>query len=181
MKLIGLTGKAHSGKDTVATYLWTRYAYTRVAFGDPLKAAAQEMFALTDDQTWNPEFKEVVIPYWGMSPRTMFQLLGTEAVQPVFGTDVWIKRWLINYKLLCDTDHIVVPDVRREEEAENILERGGVIARIKRTGAGLSGESAKHSSESGIPDSMVRFIIQNNSSIGELERQVDALIEVLGE
>ena len=181
MKLIGLTGKARSGKDTIATYLWTRYAYTRVAFADPLKAAAQEVFGLTDDQTWNPELKETIIPYWAMSPRTMFQLMGTEVLQPVFGTDVWIKRWLINYKLLCDTDHIVVPDVRREEEAAAIIDRGGVIVRVERAEAGLTGESGKHSSESGIPDSMVKFVIHNNSSLGELERQVDALIEALGE
>ena len=37
MKLIGITCKARSGKDTIARHLWAQHAFTRIAFADPLK------------------------------------------------------------------------------------------------------------------------------------------------
>ena len=63
MKLIGLTGKARSGKDTVANYLFNQHGYTRIAFADPVKLAAQQVFGLTHEQTWVEGLKEVEIPY----------------------------------------------------------------------------------------------------------------------
>jgi dephospho-CoA kinase len=58
MKLIGITGKARSGKDTIARHLWAQHAFTRIAFADPLKLAAQSIFGLTHDQTWNDDLKK---------------------------------------------------------------------------------------------------------------------------
>jgi hypothetical protein len=175
MKLIGITGKARSGKDTIAEHLWAEHAFTRIAFADPLKLAAQHIFGLTEAQTWDDDMKEVVIPYWGMSPRQIFQYLGTEAVKGTFGPDTWIKRWAISYNLLKDTDHIVVTDVRTNLEAQAILNLGGVIIEVVRDGVGLEGETAKHSSEFGLTLG-ADFIILNNGTLAELYEQVDAIV-----
>ena len=174
MKLIGITGKASSGKDTIAHYLWGRHAFTSIAFADPLKLAAKAMFGLTSAQTWDADQKEVVIPHWGMSPRQIFQLLGTEAAKPVFGKDVWIKRWRISYDMLSRTDHIVVPDVRFDEEAEAIRGLGGVIVEVQR-GVGLQGSTGTHASELGLlklPD----YVIDNNGTLEDLFMQVEHVI-----
>ena len=174
MKLIGITGKARSGKDTIAEYLWGRHAFTRIAFADPLKLAAQAMFGLSAAQTWDADQKEVVIPHWGMSPRQIFQLLGTEAAKPVFGKDIWIKRWRISYDMLSRTDHIVVPDVRFDEEAEAIRGLGGVIVEVQR-GVGLQGSTGTHASELGLlklPD----YVIDNNGTLEDLFMQVENVI-----
>lgn len=175
MKLIGLTGKARSGKDTVAKILWTNLGFTRLAFADPVKLAAQKMFGLTEQQTWSDELKEVVIPHWNMTPRQMFQRLGTEAGRDVFGPDLWIKRLAISYSLLCHTDDIVISDVRFDEEAESIRKAGGVIIQVVR-GDGLSGEEAGHRSEQGLslpPD----YIIFNDDSLEVLAANVLALVK----
>lgn len=179
MILIGVVGKAHSGKDEVAKHLFAQHAFTRIALADPLKLAAQQMFGLTQKQTWDPDYKEVVIPFWGMSPRTMFQLLGTEASKPVFGDDVWCKRWELSYALLKDTDNIICTDIRFDVEAGMIRANGGVIIELQRGVAGLEGGNATHISEAGLtlpPD----FIIDNNHTLAELYAAVDYIVEVLG-
>jgi hypothetical protein len=177
MKLIGLTGKARSGKDTVAKMLYAQHAFTRIAFADPLKLAAQQMFGLTIEQTWSDAVKEDVIPYWGMSPRQMFQLLGNEAVKPVFGNYVWIKRWHMTYDLFKDTDDIVAPDVRFDHEAECIRSLGGVIVEIQR-GIGLVGSTGSHASERGL-STLPDVTIKNDGTLEELHSKLATLMEAL--
>ena len=177
MKLIGLIGKARSGKDTVAKMLYAQHAFTRIAFADPLKLAAQQMFGLSTEQTWSDAVKEDVIPYWGMSPRQMFQLFGNEAVKPVFGDDVWIKRWYMAYSFFKDSDDIVVPDVRFDHEAECIRSLGGIIVEIQR-GVGLVGSTGDHASERGL-STLPEATIYNTGTLDDLRNKVLALMETL--
>ena len=177
MKLIGITGKARSGKDTVARMLFAQHAFTRIAFADPLKLAAQQMFGLSKEQTWGDHKKEEIIPYWGMSPRQMFQLLGNEAVKPVFGADIWIKRWSMSYATLKDTDDIIVPDVRFDHEASHIRSLGGVIVELQR-GIGLVGSTGDHTSERGL-STLPEYTIDNNGTLEDLRVKVMSLVEGL--
>ena len=55
MKLIGITGKARSGKDAIAKFAWSQYGFTRIAFADAVKLSAQAKFGLTAAQTWDDE------------------------------------------------------------------------------------------------------------------------------
>jgi hypothetical protein len=91
----------------------------------------------------------VVIEFWGMSPREIFQKLGTEAVKGTFGPDAWVKRWSLSYGPLMDTDDVIVPDVRVDEEANYIRSLGGTIIEVRR-GAGLVGSTGNHVSELGL-------------------------------
>ena len=175
MKLIGITGKARSGKDSLATFAWTQYGFTRIAFADPVKMAAQAKFGLTTDQTWNDDLKEVVIPHWGMTPRQMFQMEGTEAGRNIFGGDLWIKRFMLSYNLLKDTDDIIVPDVRFDNEAECLRSLGGIIIEVRRGQAGLSGSAAAHVSESGL-SLPADYVIENEGTLEELYEKFEAIV-----
>ena len=131
MKLIGITGKARSGKDTIAEYLWSRHCFTRIALADPLKLAAQAAFRLGHQQTFNDALKEIAIHPWGLSPRQIFQKTG-DIYKAAFGEDFWVRRWMLSYEMFKDTDHIVVPDIRFDEEAAVIKELGGTLIRVVR-------------------------------------------------
>lgn len=52
--LIGISGLAGSGKDTVADMLVKSHGFVKVSFGDPLKRICQDVFEFTDDQLWGP-------------------------------------------------------------------------------------------------------------------------------
>lgn len=175
MKLIGLTGKARSGKDSVAKMLTLQHGYIRTSFADPLKAAAQHIFGLSYRQTWCDDVKEVEIPRWGMTPRRIFQLLGTEAIKPAFGVDVWFKRWKMGFDAIKDTDNVVVTDVRFDLERDELYKLGAIIVEIRR-GEGLNGSAGEHSSEQGLsapPD----FIIENDGTLEDLQVKVEALVK----
>ena len=81
-KLIGFIGRKSSGKDTSADYLIERYNYYKVAFGDPVKNVCKQLFLLSNEQLTDHTLKETIDNRWGISPRVMFQRIGTE-----FGQD----------------------------------------------------------------------------------------------
>lgn len=176
MKLIGITGKARSGKDEIARHLWAQHAFTRIALADPLKLAAQAAFRLGHQQTFNDELKETAIQPWGLSPRQIFQKTG-DIYKAAFGEDFWIKRWCLSYDLFKDTDHIVVPDIRFDEEATVICTLGGTLIRVVR-GDGLAGAEGEHRSETGIT-LPVDFTINNDGSLEDLWWEVDRIMRSL--
>ena len=179
--LLGIHGKARTGKDTIANYLVQNQGFIRNGLADPVKRAAQQIFMLTDEQTWNDEFKEVVIPYWGMSPREMFQKVGTEGGRMVFGNDVWIKRWTYHYTTYKDVTNYVVSDIRFQNEADYIRSLGGIVIHVTREGARslLVGDTHKHASEVTLPVHSNDFVIVNDGSKAALYAKLDNVIASL--
>lgn len=175
-KLICITGKAGSGKDTMADRLWENHGFMKIALADPLRLAASSMFGINANYFFDREKKEEIMDYWGMSPRTMLQKLGTEAAKGTFGEDVWLKRWYLSFSALKETDHVVVPDVRFEMEAYFFRRIGAVIVHLDRPGAGLSGESGKHASEQGIEQAAGDVSVTNNGTLDDLYAAVDKLV-----
>lgn len=89
--IIGLAAVARSGKDTVASMLLEHSGVAAYALADPLKAGCQALFGLTDEQAWSDDFKEKTIQLWGLSPRQMFQRMGTEWLRD-HNPDHWLLR-----------------------------------------------------------------------------------------
>lgn len=52
--IIGISGIAGSGKDTLADFLVKENSFVKVALADPLKRIAKEVYEFTDDQLWGP-------------------------------------------------------------------------------------------------------------------------------
>lgn len=179
MKLIGLSGAAGAGKDTVASMLLDNVCGHQRAFAAPLKAAAAQMFGLTREQMEDRELKEKLVPFWGKSPREILQLLGTECGRDVFGTDIWTKRADLTLEQILAEDRsesfaaevLVWTDVRFADEAEWIHRHGGVVIEIRRSAAipvGVKG----HRSAAPLPAECVDWTIYNESSKEALASQV---------
>jgi hypothetical protein len=79
MSRIGLLGRSNSGKDTLADYLVKEKQYVKYSFANPVKEIAKIMFNLSAEQL-NGNLKEVIDDRWGISPRVMFQRIGTNSV-----------------------------------------------------------------------------------------------------
>jgi dephospho-CoA kinase len=180
MHLIGLSGPAQVGKDAVAKYLNREHGYLRQAFADPVKRTAQQMFGLSEDETWRDELKQAVNEYWGITHREMFQKVGTEGGRDVFGNDLWIRRWLKFYEENKEHANIVVSDVRFDNEAEIIRDLGGVVWHVSsnRTSA-LTSKEAAHASEKGIKMQSGDFRLANDGSYAALYAKIDQLLVCL--
>ncbi len=53
MNVIGFAGKAGAGKDTSAEFL-SEFGFQRIAFADPLKRIARDVFGFSREQLWGP-------------------------------------------------------------------------------------------------------------------------------
>lgn len=168
VKLIGLNGRARSGKDTVGGFLQEAHTVATLSFAQPIRAALRSIFDW-DDRHFHGELKEVVIPWLGKSPRQAMQLLGTEWGRQLINPDIWltlakmqIEQWLqkgIN---------VVVTDVRFDNEAEMIRSLGGSIWHIYRPGPEI--DSSAHASEAGLSSmSTSDWFIENKGTLQELK------------
>jgi hypothetical protein len=175
-KIIGLSGKARSGKDTAAGMLKTAFNAKTVAFADPIRDAMRVLFDFNEEH-FNGSLKEVVVPWIGKSPRQLMQTLGTEWGRNIVNNDIW--RILAARKIeqiTEDSNHAVVTDVRFENEAKMIRSMGGRVWHIVRDS--IPTVSA-HASEAGIAFHDGDVIIHNNGTLKDLFDSVcDSFLEV---
>lgn len=174
-RLVGITGPAGSGKDTLAAALIDTFGYTRRALADPIKELLNHRFGWTAEKWDDREWKEAPSVATGrlldegrrfyldkyLSPRQLAQWLGTEVGRDTFGPNVWIDK-LIRDWTTADEPLTVVPDVRFDNEADAIRRNGGVIVRVKRLG--VKPVSA-HVSEAGVSDHLVDLTVVNDRDI----------------
>ena len=78
MRLIGLSGKAGSGKTTVARFLCTAFDWREVSLADPIRAGLNAMLGIPFDVMSDPQRKNEVLPGVQLSARELMQSLGTD-------------------------------------------------------------------------------------------------------
>jgi dephospho-CoA kinase len=54
MRIVGLSGHAGSGKDTVARFLREDHGARCIALADLLKVFCKEIFGFSEEQLWGP-------------------------------------------------------------------------------------------------------------------------------
>lgn len=126
--IIGLTGKARSGKDTFANAIVFKYRVRKIAFADALKASTKALFKFSDDQLFVNKDRED--EYWEITPREVLQDLGLY-YREKYGESFLIYRLQLD---ITDEHYYVIPDVRFENEAKWIREQG-IIVHVRRPGA----------------------------------------------
>ena len=170
--LIGLTGPAGSGKDTVADWLESAHNFERIALAAPIRRGLCAMLEISRN-AFLPGIKEHVIPWIGKSPRELMQTLGTEWGRDLIAHDLWLRVAARKIED-SDHDHIVITDIRFEDEAAWLRNLGGKLWFIQRDSAP---PVRKHVSEAGISATPYDTTIFNNSTIEGLYRAVDAAID----
>lgn len=179
--IIGISGLKGSGKDTIAAHMVNEFGFERYSFADPIKNACRHLFGFTDEQLWGSE-KEVKDVFWGVTPRQVLQVMGTELFQfdlikhiPELGSigrSFWVKvfeRWYENNS----EKNIVIPDVRFHHEVEILRKLGAIIWKVER---GSVEDTDPHPSEVELRkmnDFDYTFI--NNGTIEELNKEVGAI------
>lgn len=160
MILIGLCGKANSGKDTVAALL---PATSSIAFADPLYAALSIILDVDIGTLKDRDFKEAAIPWLGKSPREMLQSMGTEWGRKMVKDDLWLE--IARRRIQAGGPFVVVRDVRFDNEAEMIREMGGEVWLVERPGAETC---VPHESEKGVSKKLVSRVIRNEGTLRDL-------------
>lgn len=191
MKLIGLAGNAGVGKSTVAAHMHNQHNFDEYSWASALKRTCAVAFGIPVHYFMNMELKNKEHFAWGMTPRKIMQMVGTEAFRNVIDPEFWIKRLELELSLadLFTSDRIVISDCRFTNEMQWIIDRGGVVIHIVRKDTPLMVDAHPgpegHSSEdvNAAVAKLVHpgrlFLINNCGSMQDLERSVDATITSL--
>ena len=177
--LIGLTGRARSGKTTAARHLSSTHGMIHYAFAQPLKAMLAEGFNLSDAHL-EGRLKEQPLPWLDKSPRELLQTLGTEWGRSLVHDSLWLLLAEQNLHHLAslqpDAPGAVISDVRFENEAAFVRQRGGMVIHILRPDAP---HIAAHSSESGIGIHDNDLVIHNDGTLADLLAHTEHALDVV--
>lgn len=189
LTIIGLCGRAGSGKDRAAEYLCEHYGFVRAAFADSLKRMLEPLLVAADEDyaaLYEPALKAVPLPgLHGLSARQLMQTLGDwgRAQHP----DFWVQLAMARLGLSPDVAHaqpvhdrIVVTDVRFPNEAAALLQCGAHLVRVEREQAEpLAGPL--HASELHVSALPATHVLPNHGiSLISLHGSVAALMQDLG-
>ena len=170
VRLIGLVGKAGSGKDTLADEI-AADGWEKVAFADSLKRMCIDYLGLSHDDAYTQEGKMRMNPHWGMTNRTILQKVGTDAMRNGFDKDVWVKILQIRIRRMLDEGRkVVITDCRFDNEAQMVEDMGGLVVEVVRysQSKNLSSVEQQHASEEPVSRRYVAFTVDNNGEVSRL-------------
>lgn len=180
-RVIGLSGYARCGKDTLADILVEKHGYTKISWADPLKRMLGELNPVVDEEwscgePFEVRVREAVTRLgWDGAKeripevRELLQRLGV-AAREVLDPDVWVlalERSVIGNGYT----RVVIPDCRFPNEAEWVQARG-VLARITRPGVGPKND---HISEVALDGWPWDLRVPNAGKLADLEAWADNL------
>ena len=177
--LIGLSGKAGSGKSTVGDYLTGAHGYVQFAFAGALKEVVCLAFGFSEEQFYGSR-KEAVDPRWGVSPRWCLQWLGTEVFRSRW-PDIWIRHLrqeILEFLSLNGQRPVVVTDVRFKDEAAALKKMRGVLVRLERhEDHRLEAGATEHLSETDLDGwEGWNHVIDNNGTLQDLADMVEVML-----
>lgn len=169
-RIVGITGYARHGKDTIANVLSRELGYSRVALADQMKALMLRLDPMVGPTTpldnehpatldsWS-NLSEVVAEHtWEGAKRLpevrrLLQVFGTEVGREGLGEDVWIGALAKATPGLYADRKIVIPDIRFTNEADFIRRMHGQVWGVERPNFdnGLGPANGTHASERDIP------------------------------
>ena len=185
--LIGLTGVAENeakerigsarvGKDEIGHYLSKVVrCHHQLSFAAPLYKVAEHAYGIPKFILENPSVfqkEEQIYAPWGQTLREILQTIGTELFRDNVDPDFWVKR--ANMELEKLKDRVVMTDVRMENEASLIRNKGGTIVHVHRIID--SGKVKAHRSEATVEVFPEDLHIYNYGTKEDLYKQLDELI-----
>jgi hypothetical protein len=130
-----------------------------------------------------------------LTPRTLMQLLGTEAGREIIHPNIWVNALFADYEKVMRTnaneDHElfnmpnwIITDVRFPNEVLAVKNRGGIVIRVNRPLEKLSNSKlpklkqtsiTQHDSETALDNYYFQYFIENDGSIEDLIEKVKEL------
>lgn len=172
-KIIILSGKARSGKDTSLEILKKKYEKNGLKVISLFYASYIKEYAKKISD-WDG--------YDETKPRTLLQVLGTDIIRNTIDEKFFINRIIEDIKVYSKFfDVIIIGDARFIDEIEDIKNvfKNAVSVHIEREDKGLLNETQKsHITETALDNYKdYDYIIDNNGTIEELERKLEEMIK----
>jgi hypothetical protein len=201
MAIIALTGRAGSGKDTVASIVQELYPELNCqikGFADKLRQVASLLTGIPAEEMKKQEVKALEGgPEWdNMTLRTFLQKLGTDAIRDGLHANSWCNALMCDYNPLHEENHFqklariqglpdvlqyhpeypnwLITDCRFPNELEAIASRSGICIRIVRPDNPYP--VSNHQSETAL-DGVELLTITNDGSLDKLKLRVQEIFD----
>lgn len=208
--IVGLSGYAKSGKDTVAEMIQELTTVNGTTpwvikkYSGKLKEVASILTGIPVDNFEMQSTKEMelgeewdgwgyrgrndgtpVMPHFTGDPyrkrmtvRELLQRLGTDAIRNNLHDNAWVNALMSEYRPPKLSEYYpskwIITDVRFQNEAHAIKERGGFIVRVHRPGVGPVNN---HPSETSLDEWPFDYILTNDTDLAGLKESVKQLID----
>ena len=160
--LIGVTGLARNGKDTVADHLVQAHGFTKASFAVAVKEFAIKQFGLTREECYGDKTEK---------SRWVLQSIGN-GCREEFGDEIWIEKL---HRQIGALERVIISDVRYLNEAAYIEKLGGLIIRVSRPDAPPIEFGADHPSEMEMGSIVPNFSLHNDGSLAQLFTRLDGI------
>lgn len=177
MAIIGLSGYAGSGKDTVAQMIQELQPdknWQIKKFSGKLKEMASLLTGIDVGYFEDQYFKQnrvILCGDKGYKARNFLQFLGTECVRDLLGEDVWVNALLKDYN--GEKDNWIITDVRFSNEAEAVSLLGHVVKIVR--GSAVNG----HPSETALDNYTLDYCLNNMGDLEDLRTEVEYMLKHL--
>ena len=179
MLIIGLHGRARTGKGRITEHLVVAHNFDAYAFADPIWAMVGAAFDVDMERLdYDGPYKEAQLPGMRHSPRELAQHFGDAGRQ--LDRFLWINNLAARIEraiLLHDCDEgeqrILITDIRTNDEAEYVQSLGGHIWHVTRPDAPLV---RAHFTERTLDTKYINNGVVNDGTLEQLYARVDALL-----
>jgi hypothetical protein len=172
-KIIGISGKLGSGKDTVGLMINSIMPqYKLFSFADNVKKITSIITSTPIELQYSRAGKKTVINSSKNLTISNYQQLIGEGLRNIIDENIWIDSVLSNPE-----PYKIITDVRYKNEAYKIIENNGIIIRIEKDFIDIEdGRDKNHISECDLDDFKFEYILNNNSSMEELENNLKIIL-----
>lgn len=192
ISIIGITGKALSGKDTIASLIIDRCAtqqyendpYSahafRFAFADKLKQETADALGVPISYCYEQPFKEAIRPLlqvWGDMRKT--ELLNGHKLYWCVPLNEKVLEAVAIAESSGAPSLVIVTDIRYDFEADYVrkLVKDSAILEIQGTNTDTTAHNA-HSSEAGVSPHLIDYTFYNDKALG-IEHAKSCISEIL--
>lgn len=188
--IIGVSGQARHGKDTIADYLVKTYGFQKFLIAEPIKEICRTIFSFNQEQLYG-DLKETFDPRWNVRPRECLQFIGTELFRqqikqllPEIGSKIWIKSLCEKLRGVISSDPailIVISDLRFEDECSELQKFSQEIKvpfysiRVENPRVPVTPKEARHASE--MINWTANYLVNNTGTLEELYHKVEMTLQ----
>ncbi len=173
-KVIGIVGKAGSGKDTLAD-MFVNTGFVKMAIADGVKTITQKVYGTDSRILWGPS------PGRTLQVRTQLECIG-QAMRDLdenYWSDLIVRRITSFFNSRPDvlslyrdesSPGVVVSDVRYAKEAQRLIDKfGAILIKIDRvTHNTAHGDCVSEKAVDEIPAELIKYTVSNDGSMSDL-------------
>jgi hypothetical protein len=167
-RVVGLTGPAGAGKDTVAHMIDEIETIRVFRFADTLKHMTRILTG--QDDLDSQDAKECL--FMGRSVRYVLQTLGTDWGRDMVHPDIWVETLHRRIGQTTRSWPVVIPDVRFENEASWVRANGELWHVTRPDNPHSTGATSAHDSEAGVAYLPQDKVLPNDSDLLTLKQTV---------